>query len=409
METQEIIQAESQYILQTYGRAPVVFTQGKGLKLVDAEGKEYLDFTSGIAVTALGHSDEEWATAVATQAHQLTHISNLYHSEPQVRLAQKLVESSFADKVYFCNSGAEANEAAIKFARKFSLTQRGDQRSGRGAEDHPVTLSPLHPVKIVAFSGGFHGRTVGALSVTYKEQYRRPFAPLMPAVEFATFNDLDSARAVIDEQTCAVIVEPVQGEGGVNPATPDFLKGLRQLCDQVGALLIFDEVQCGLGRTGKLWAYQNYSVKPDIMTLAKPLAGGLPMGATLMTQQVADALKPGDHGSTFAAGLLVCAAANVVFDRVNQPEFLEKVRFHGSYLQHRLQMLESDKVTAVRGLGLLVGVELNVPAAPIIAAARERGLILIGAGENVLRFAPALVVDKGEIDTAVDILAQCLE
>ncbi|MCL4265465.1 MAG: aspartate aminotransferase family protein [Anaerolineae bacterium] len=404
MNTQEVMQAESQYILQTYGRAPVVFTQGKGLKLVDAEGNEYLDFTSGIAVTALGHSDEEWATAVATQAHQLTHISNLYHSEPQVRLAQKLAENSFADKVYFCNSGAEANEAAIKFARKFSLTQRDDQRSGGGAEK-----SNGHPTKIVAFSGGFHGRTVGALSVTYKEQYRAPFAPLMPDVVFATFNDLESARAVIGEQTCAVIVEPVQGEGGVNPATPDFLKGLRQLCDQVGALLIFDEVQCGLGRTGKLWAYQNYSVKPDIMTLAKPLAGGLPMGATLMTQQVADALKPGDHGSTFAAGPLVCAAANVVFDRVNQPAFLEKVRFHGSYLQHRLQMVESDKVTAVRGLGLLVGVELTVPAAPIIAAARERGLILIGAGENVLRFAPALVVDKVEIDTAVDILAQCLE
>ncbi len=410
METQEIIQAESQYILQTYGRAPVVFTQGKGLKLVDAEGNEYLDFTSGIAVTALGHSDEEWVTAVATQAHQLTHISNLYHSEPQVRLAQKLVESSFADKVYFCNSGAEANEAAIKFARKYARKEIGDQRLEIGDGLTISNLqSPIAKTKIVAFSGGFHGRTVGALSVTYKEQYRAPFAPLMPDVVFAPFNDLEGARAVIDTQTCAVIVEPVQGEGGVNPATPDFLKGLRQLCDQVGALLIFDEVQCGLGRTGKLWAYQNYSVKPDIMTLAKPLAGGLPMGATLMTQAVADALKPGDHGSTFAAGPLVCAAANVVFDRVNQPAFLEKVRFHGSYLQHRLQMVESDKITAVRGLGLLVGLELNVPAAPIIAAARERGLILIGAGENVLRFAPALVVDKVEIDTAVDILAQCLE
>jgi acetylornithine/succinyldiaminopimelate/putrescine aminotransferase len=411
METQEIIQAESQYILQTYGRAPVVFTQGKGLKLYDAEGNEYLDFSSGIAVTALGHSDEEWATAVATQAHQLTHISNLYHSEPQVRLAQKLVENSFADKVYFCNSGAEANEAAIKFARKYARSRGAGEQGSRGGGNSPLPLrssAPL-PTKIVAFSGGFHGRTIGALSVTYKEQYRRPFAPLMPDVVFATFNDLESARAVIDNETCAVIVEPVQGEGGVNPAMPDFLKGLRQLCDQFGALLIFDEVQCGLGRTGKLWAYQNYSVKPDIMTLAKPLAGGLPMGAALMTQAVANALKPGDHGSTFAAGPLVCAAANVVFDRVNQPEFLERVRFHGSYLQHRLRALESDKVTAVRGLGLLVGLELTVPAAPIIAAARERGLILIGAGENVLRFAPALVVSKAEIDTAVDILAQCLE
>jgi predicted acetylornithine/succinylornithine family transaminase len=396
MNKQEIIEAESQYVLQTYVRPPVVFTHGQGLKLYDSEGQEYLDFSSGIAVTALGHSDPEWATAVAQQATQLTHLSNLYHSEPQVRLAQKLVQNSFADRVYFCNSGAEANEAAIKFARKYAYTHR---RREDGS----------HPVKIVAFSGGFHGRTVGALSVTYKSQYREPFNPLMPHVEFAPFNDLDAAKAIIDADTCAVILEPVQGEGGVNPATPDFIKGVRQLCNATGARLIFDEVQCGLGRTGKLWAYQNYSVQPDMMTLAKPLAGGLPIGATLLTQTVADVLQPGDHGSTFAAGPLVCTAANVVFDRVNQPEFLQQVRFHGSYLQHRLQTLESPKIVAVRGLGLLVGVELDTAVAPIIAAAREKGLILINAGEKVLRLAPALVVNKTEIDTAVDILAQCLE
>lgn len=392
MNHEEIIQAEAAYVLQTYARQPVAFTCGQGLKLVDSEGREYLDFTSGIGVTVLGHSDAAWATAVAGQAARLAHVSNLYHTEPQVELAQKLVQNSFADKVYFCNSGAEANEAALKFARKAAKSK-----------------GPPDKTKIVAFSGGFHGRTAGALSVTYKEAYRAPFAPLLPDVAFAEFNNLESAKAAIDGRTCAVIVEPIQGEGGVNPATPEFLKGLRQLCDQHGALLIFDEVQCGLGRTGKLWAYQNYSIRPDIMTLAKPLAGGLPIGAALMTQAVADGMKPGDHGSTFAAGPLVCAAANVVFDRVNRPGFLEQVQFHGSYLQHRLKALPGGQIVAVRGAGLLVGVELATAVPSLITAARERGLILIGAGEQVLRLAPALVVTKREIDTAVDILAECLE
>lgn len=392
MNAEEIIQAESEYVLQTYVRPAIVFTHGDGLKLYDSEGKAYLDFSSGIAVTALGHSDAEWVTAVAEQAGKLTHISNLYHSEPQVKLAQKLVENSFADKVYFCNSGAEANEAALKFARKYAKTQFNPQKT-----------------KIIAFSGGFHGRTAGALSVTYKEKYRQPFMPLVPDVTFLPFNDLEAVQTAVDEQTCAIIVEPIQGEGGVNPAQSDFLKGLRQLCNQHHALLIFDEVQCGLGRTGKLWAYQHTSIKPDIMTLAKPLAGGLPIGATLVTQTVADVIKPGDHGSTFAAGPLVCAAANIIFDRVNQSEFLEQVKFHGSYLQHRLKTLESEQLLAVRGSGLLVAAELRSEAAPVINNAREKGLLIISAGENVLRFAPALTVNKSEIDTAVDILAECLE
>jgi predicted acetylornithine/succinylornithine family transaminase len=391
MNAQEIIRAESEYVLQTYVRPSVVFTHGAGLKLYDSEGNEYLDFSAGIAVTALGHSDAEWATAVAEQASKLTHISNLYHSEPQVLLAQNLVENSFADKVYFCNSGAEANEAALKFAKKFAKTNFSSSKT-----------------KIVAFSGGFHGRTVGALSVTYKVQYREPFSPLMPDVTFAIFNDLDDAKSAIDEDTCAVIVEPIQGEGGVNPAHPNFLEGLRQLCDESNAMLIFDEIQCGLGRTGFLWAYQHYDVLPDIMTLAKPLAGGLPIGATLVTQKVADVMKPGDHGSTFAAGPLVCAAANVVFNRVNKAEFLAQVQFHGSYLQHRLKTLESDKIVDVRGEGLLVALELNMETAAIINQAREKGLIIINAGANVLRLAPALTVSKDEIDTAVQVLADCL-
>ncbi|MBP6804845.1 MAG: aspartate aminotransferase family protein [Chloroflexi bacterium] len=394
IDSQTIMQTEADYVLHTYNRPDVVFTHGQGMYLYDSEDKQYLDFMSGIAVAALGHSDKEWVTAVAQQAAQLVHVSNLYHTVPQAQLAQKLVTHSFADKVYFCNSGAEANEAALKFARKYAKT------SG----------SPIAKAKseIVAFSGGFHGRTMGALSVTYKAQYREPFGPLVPGVAFAPFNDLAAARNAITDQTCAVIVEPIQGEGGVHPATPEFLQGLRDLCDAHDALLIFDEVQCGLGRTGRLWAYEAYGVSPDIMTLAKPLAGGLPIGAALVTQKVANVIQPGDHGSTFAAGPLVCTAANVVFDRVSQPGFLQQVRENAAYLRHRLETLESDEIVTVRGAGLLVGVEMKTAVAPLITAARSHGLMVINAGENVLRLAPPLIATRAHIDEAVDILEQAL-
>ncbi|MCB8986610.1 MAG: aspartate aminotransferase family protein [Ardenticatenaceae bacterium] len=389
IDPQTIIQTEAEYVLHTYNRPEVVFTHGDGMYLYDSEGKKYLDFMSGIAVAALGHSDEEWVTAVSQQAAQLVHVSNLYHTVPQAQLAQKLVENSFADKVYFCNSGAEANEAALKFARKYARSANGKSA-------------------IVALSGGFHGRTMGALSVTYKAQYRDPFGPLVPGVTFAPFNDLPAAQQQITDKTCAVIVEPVQGEGGVNPATPEFLQGLRALCDAHGALLIFDEVQCGLGRTGHLWAHEAYGVTPDIMTLAKPLAGGLPIGATLVTQAVADVIQPGDHGSTFAAGPLVCTAANVVFDRVSRPAFLQQVQQTAAYLHHRLQTLESDQIVTVRGAGLLVGVEMNTAVVPLIAAARSQGLMVINAGENVLRLAPPLIAAQEHVDEALTILENCL-
>lgn len=390
MNKQAVIQAEAEYVLQTYVRPDVVFTHGTGAYLFDTEGKRYLDFTSGIAVTALGHSDPEWVTAVAAQAARLVHVSNLYHTEPQARLAQQLVESSFADRVYFCNSGAEANEAALKFARKAGKRHAPDKTS------------------VVAFSGGFHGRTFGALAATHKAKYREPFEPVMPGVTFAPFNDLAAAAAVIDDTTCAVIVEPVQGEGGVHPAAPAFLQGLRALCDRHQALLIFDEVQCGLGRTGTLWAHEPYSVTPDIMTLAKPLAGGLPIGATLMTQAVADVIQPGDHGSTFAAGPLVCTAASVVVERVSRPDFLAQVQTNSSYLHHRLKTLESDAIVAVRGAGFLLGVQLNTAVAPLIARARDHGLLVINAGDDVLRLAPPLTVSTAEIDEAVGVLAMIL-
>ena len=401
MKAEDVIQGESKYILQTYVRPEIVLDHGEGAYVYDDTGKRYLDFAAGIAVTALGHSDEEWAAAVADQAATLTHVSNLYHTAPQIELARRLVENSFADKVFFCNSGAEANEAALKFARKWAGIEIGDWRLEIG--DYPISKT-----KIVAFSGSFHGRSMGALSVTHKEKYRQPFEPLLPGVTFAAFNDLDSARQAIDDATCAVIVEPIQGEGGVQVATPEFLQGLRHLCDQHRALLIFDEVQCGLGRTGHLWAHQSYGVTPDIMTLAKPLAGGLPIGATLVTQKVAEAIKPGDHGSTFAAGPLVCCAAQVVFDRVNRPAFLQQVQENGAYLRHRLQTLESEKIVDVRGVGLLVGLGLNTAVAPLMAAARERGLLIISAGDNTLRLAPPLIITREQIDAAVTVIGDWL-
>ncbi|MFN2123069.1 MAG: acetylornithine transaminase [Candidatus Promineifilaceae bacterium] len=393
MDAQEVIQLEAEYVLQTYVRPEIVFTRGEGAWLFDSTGKRYLDFTSGIAVTVLGHSDPQWVSAVCDQAGKLVHVSNLYHTAAHAQLARRLVESSFADKVYFCNSGTEANEAAFKFARKFAREIGGNEKK----------------TKIVAFSGSFHGRTMGSLAATYKTHYREPFEPLMPGVIFAPFNDAEAAAKVIDDDVCAVIVEPVQGEGGVRPATAAFLQTLRSLCDEHQALLIFDEVQCGLGRTGTLWAHEAFGVIPDIMTLAKPLAGGLPIGAALVTQEVADVLKPGDHGSTFAAGPLVCSAALVVVDRLNTPQFLENVRTQADYLQKQLETLQSNLIIEIRAAGLLAGVEMKVPVAQLISAAREKGLLVINAGENVLRLAPPLIIGKEEIDRAVMILQSVLD
>lgn len=390
MDKESVIQNEANYVLQTYGRPEVVFSHGKGAYLYDTEGNQYLDFTSGIAVTALGHSDPDWAAAVSNQASKLTHVSNLYHSEPHATLAKKLVDHSFADRVYFCNSGAEANEAALKFARKVG-------KSSRPTKHH-----------VIAFSGGFHGRTMGSLAMTANAKYREPFSPLVPGVSFLPFNDVTAFEEAINDDTCAVIVEPIQGEGGVNPATAEFMAALRQGCDRHQALLIYDEVQCGLGRTGKLWGHDNFGVTPDIMTLAKPLAGGLPIGATLVTQAVADMIKPGDHGSTFAATPLVCAAANVVFEKVNQAPFLENVVKIGAYLQHRLRTLENDDIVEVRGTGLMIGVEMKNPVSSLVTSAREKGLLVLNAGPNVLRLLPPLIINQAHVDEAINTIEKCL-
>ncbi len=391
MSTEEVISLEQQFLLGTYARAPFVLDHGQGCWVYDTDGNAYLDCVAGIAVNALGHADPGLVAALTAQAGKLWHVSNLYHTAPHARLAQKLCETSFADRVFFCNSGAEANEGAFKFARKW-------------AHDH----FGLEKHAIVAFTGAFHGRTFGALAATPREKYQAPFRPLLPGVRIAPFNEPVAATAAIGDDVCAVIVEPVQGEGGVYPAAPKFLAALREACDRRHALLIFDEVQCGLGRTGTLWAYQGCDVTPDLMTIAKPLGGGLPMGAVLMTQAVADVMHPGDHGSTFAAGPLVAAVAEAVLARVSQPAFLADVAAKGAYLKERLEEINSPHILAVRGKGLMVGADLDVPAADVVNAGYRHGLLLVNAGPNTLRLVPPLVITREEIDLLVERLSAVL-
>lgn len=389
--TDQIIEQEHDHVLQSYKRAPFVLVHGEGVTLYDSEGNSYLDWVAGIAVNALGYGDPELTHALQKAAAGLIHVSNLYLTAPQVELATMLCEKSFADRVCFANSGSEANEAAVKFARKTAYE--------RGLPDK---------TEIVCFTHAFHGRTTGALALTPKEKYQNGFKPLLPGVIVAEFNDLDSAKAAIGEKTAGVIVEPIQGEGGIQPATPEFLHGLRELCDQYGAVLIFDEIQCGMGRTGKLWAHEHSGVTPDIMTIAKPLAGGLPIGAILMTESVANAIHFGEHGSTFAGGPLVTSAAKVVLNRISQPEFLEHVTEVGDYLKDRLMEINSPLIKEVRGTGLMIGFELTVDVSPIIEEGYKQGLMMVNAGTNVIRFVPPLIVDKQHVDTLIEKLTTIL-
>ena len=385
---QAVIERDQKYVVPTYKRSRFVVDHGEGVYLYDTSGKRYLDFVAGIAVNALGYGDPEILAAIEQQARRLIHVSNLYLTEPQTVLAEMLVQNSFADKVFFCNSGAEANEAAIKFARKWGRRNGGDR------------------YEIIAFSGAFHGRTMGALAATPREHYQAPYRPLLPGVVIAEYNNLASARAAVSERTCAIIVEPIEGEGGILPATAEFLQGLRELCNERHLLLICDEVQCGLGRSGTLWAYEQSGIKPDVMTIAKPLAGGLPMGATLVTEDVASAIAQGDHGSTFAAGPLVSSVAQVVVRRVSQPSFLAHVREVGEYLGAGLRRLAQHKpiVSEVRGRGLMWAIELTEDAAPYVTKGYEQGVIMTMAGQKVLRLLPPLVIQRQHVDDFLAVL-----
>ncbi|XP_062169591.1 acetylornithine aminotransferase, mitochondrial-like [Alnus glutinosa] len=396
--SKEVMETEARVLVGTYARAPVVLSSGKGCKLYDVEGREYLDMSAGIAVNALGHGDEDWLKAVVEQATTLTHVSNMYYSLPQVELAKRLVASSFADRVFFSNSGTEANEAAIKFARKF-------QRYS-----HPDAKEPA--TEFISFTNSFHGRTMGALALTSKDHYRSPFEPVMPGVTFLEYGNIQVTKELIQQgKTAAVFVEPIQGEGGIYSATKEFLQFLRIACDDAGVLLVFDEVQCGLGRTGYLWAHEAYDIFPDMMTLAKPLAGGLPIGVVLVTEKVASAINYGDHGSTFAGGPLVCNAALAVVDKISNPSFLASVSKKGLYLKEILKQKigGSSHVREIRGLGLIIGIELDVSANPLVDACRNAGLLVLTAGKgNVVRLVPPLIITEQELDHAAEILYQAL-
>ncbi len=393
VDKQTVIDMEQTYVLGVYGRPPFVLERGEGSTLYDSDGKAYLDLVAGIAVNALGYNDAGITNAVnEVLSNGVLHVSNLYHSEPHAALAKLLCDTSFADKAHFANSGAEANEGALKFARRYAREKGHENKTN-----------------ILSFSNAFHGRLYGTLAATPRPKYQDPFKPLMPGVRFAEFNNLESAKAQMDESVCAIIVEPIQGEGGIYPATPEFLQGLRALADQYDALLIFDEVQCGVGRTGHLWAYQGLGVEPDILTAAKPLAGGLPIGAVLMRQKVADAMHKGDHGSTFAGGLVVTNVADHVINRINTPDFLEAVRSKGKLLKELLDELNSPHIKEVRGSGLLVGVEMDIDVTPIVEKGYERGLLLVSAGANVLRFVPPLIISEEEIKHAVAQVGEILQ
>jgi acetylornithine/N-succinyldiaminopimelate aminotransferase len=383
-ESAKLLGTAEDVFVNTYARPPFVLDHGEGCWLYDTDGNQYLDMVAGIAVNALGYGDPAVVAALSDQAQKLWHTSNLFFSAPPIRLAERLVASCFADRVFFCNSGSEANEGAFKFARKWALANYGPSKTG-----------------FLAFSNAFHGRTFGALAATPREKYQAAYRPLMPGVRFGEFNDLAATAAAMSDDLCAVIVEPLQGEGGIYPADPEFLSGLRELCDKHHALLIFDEVQCGVGRTGTLWAHQAYGVEPDIMTAAKPLAGGLPMGAILCTNAVAGVFHPGDHGSTFAGGPLVAAVAEVVFDRISQPEFLAAVCEKGEYLKAKLAGLKSPHIQAIRGRGLIIGMDLDIPASEVVSAGLRHGLLLVNAGPQILRLIPPLVISMSELDLAV--------
>ncbi|NQS89042.1 aspartate aminotransferase family protein [Patescibacteria group bacterium] len=387
MSTDEVIKVSENFLMHTYSRIPIVIERGEGPRVWDKEGKCYLDFISGIGVMVLGYSHPCILKAMEEQAKNLVHCSNLYYIYPQAKLAEKLCELSFADKVFFSNSGAEANEAAVKLARKFGAS--------RGAYE------------IVAMENSFHGRTLATLGLTGQAKYREGFGPFPPGFKFAPFNDLEGVKEAISPKTCAVIVEPIQGEGGINVAFPDFLEGLADLCKRKGILLILDEIQCGLGRTGKLFAYQHYQIKPDIMTLAKPLAEGLPIGVTLAKEEVASAFKPGNHASTFGGNPLVCAAGLAFLKVLEEEKLVERAEKKGRYFQGKLQNLKKrfSFIQEIRGKGLMLGMELNIKEGKrIVEECREKGLLINLTVGKVLRFIPPLIVENSDIDEAVDIL-----
>ena len=392
MNKQEYIDTAEQELLHTYNRFSLVLDHGEGVYLYDTDKKAYLDFAAGIAVCALGYSNEAYKNALKDQVDKLLHTSNLYYNVPTIEAAKKALKASGMDRIFFTNSGTEAIEGAIKAAKKYAYT-----RDGHAGHE------------IIAMKHSFHGRSIGALSVTGNAHYQEPFAPLMPGVKFAEYNNLESVKELVTDKTCAVIMETVQGEGGIYPANPAFIEGVRRLCDEKDILLILDEIQCGMGRTGEMFAWQNYGVKPDIMTCAKALGCGVPVGAFFLTQRVADkSLAPGDHGTTYGGNPFVGAAVSAVFDQFKACDILGHVKEVAPYLEQKLDELveKYDFLVTRRGKGLMQGVVCKLPVGKV--AALEQGLIVITAGADVLRFVPPLVIEKQHVDEMIEKLEKAL-
>jgi acetylornithine/N-succinyldiaminopimelate aminotransferase len=393
MDTKQLMEWAATYHTPNYSRAPICLVRGDGMRVWDSDGKPYLDFGAGLAVASLGHCHPRVTGAIREAAATLLHVSNLYHTAPQIHLAKLLCEHSFADRVFFGNSGAEANEAALKLARKYAKERYASDR-----------------YEVIATRNSFHGRTFATLAATGQEKVWHGFEPLVPGFKHVPYNDLAAMARAIDSHTAAILVEPIQGEGGVHVPDDDYLPGLRKLCDETGALLILDEIQTGVARTGRLWAYEHAGIEPDIMTLAKALANGVPIGATLAREEVARALGPGSHGSTFGGTPFVASVALVTLQTVIEEKIPERAARLGRHLMDGLRRLAEGApgVRAVRGRGLLIGVELDRPVAPVVDTCRDAGLLVLSAGERVLRLAPPLIVEPRDCDEALSIIGRAL-
>ena len=389
MNTKELIENEKKYLFQTYAQPAMILDKGEGMKVWDLEGNLYYDFIGGIAVNTLGYCHPKIIEAVRNQAEKLIHCSNLFYHAPQIILAKKLVEISCGDKVFFGNSGAEVNEGAIKLAVKYFKDQNKDKH------------------KIIYMKNSFHGRTIATLAATGKYKYQKDYLALLPEFKQAIFNDLESVKEMYDEQVAAILVEPIQGEGGINIATPEFLEGLRKFCDEKGILLIFDEIQCGMGRTGKMFAYQNYNVEPDIFTLAKSLGGGMPIGAIIAKDSIASVFKPGDHGTTFGGNPVVCAAALANLQVIEEENLLAKCKEKEIYFISKFEKLKEkypEYIKEIRVIGLMVGLEVEKNGPEVVKKCVEEGILMNCTAGNVLRFLPPLIVREKDIDHLVDIL-----
>ncbi|MBI5874732.1 MAG: acetylornithine transaminase [Deltaproteobacteria bacterium] len=393
MNTQEIINLTGKYIANTYNRFPIAITKGKGCRVWDADGKEYLDFVAGLAVCNLGHCHPKVVKAIQEQAERLIHISNLYHIEPQAELAEILCKNSFAEKAFFCNSGAEANEAAIKLTRRY-FKDKGENK-----------------FQIITMEKSFHGRTMATLAATGQKKFQAGFEPLLEKFIYAPFNDVDAVAKAVTKDTAAIMLEPIQGEGGVNIPSDNYLKGLKELCKEKGMLLIFDEVQIGMGRTGKLFAYEHYGVAPDIMTLAKGLAGGVAIGAMLATDEIAKSFIPGTHASTFGGNPLATAAGIAALKAVLEEGMLENCQKVGKYLFEKVSRLQKEFpfIKEVRAKGLIVGMELTIPGANIVKSCMEKGLLINCTSDTILRFIPPLVVTEKDVDEMMRVLEGVLK